>query len=160
MWPWTLTPPHAPRGSSNSSELFEDDALRDYVHRALGYSLTGDTSEQVIPIPCGSGSNGKSTLINVIRATLGDLAHTVPFSTFLHQPAGGSSVPNDVASLVGRRFVTAGEVDESGRFNEARLKGLSGGDVISARFMRAEFFSFRPVCKLWLCVDHKPIVEL
>jgi putative DNA primase/helicase len=122
----------------------------------VGYCLTGDTSEQCLFLAFGDGSNGKSTFLNIIGYILGDYAHNLPFSAF--EVKKNSSIPNDVATLVGRRFVTAVETSESQRLNEARIKALTGGDRITARFLHAEYFTFQPAAKFWLAFNHKPRV--
>jgi putative DNA primase/helicase len=71
----------------------------------------------------------------------------------------GDTIPNDLAALKGARFVTAMEAEDGQRFSEALVKQLTGGDVISARFMRGEFFTFRPNFKIWIAVNHKPIIR-
>lgn len=143
-------------------ERFLDEVLRgdedffDYVWRAIGYSLTGDVREQCLFLCWGTGSNGKSVFLALLRALAGDYATDTPFSTLeLHDR---SSIPNDVAALVGRRVVTAAETGEGRRINEARLKALTGGDAVTARFLHGEFFTFQPVAKFWLAVNHKPRV--
>ncbi len=133
-------------------------ALAGFVHRALGYSLTGATSEQVLWLLHGAGSNGKTLLLEVVADVLGDYAYAAPFSTFVHQPNPGG-VPNDLAALEGRRFVICTEATDGVRLNEPRLKAFSGGDTMSARFMRAEFFTLRPVGKVWLAFNRKPVVR-
>lgn len=136
-------------------EIFNgDEQLIAFVQRALGYSLTGDTSEQCIFLAHGTGANGKSTLLEVLRCVLSDYAYNLPFSAF--ELNGRSSIPNDVAAIAGRRFVTAVETSETARWNEARMKALTGQDVITARFLYGEFFSFRPTAKFWLAFNHKP----
>ena len=152
--------PHAraDRWAAFVFEIFNgDETLALYLQKAIGYSATGETSEQVC-FPChGVGSNGKGTLFRVVSHVLGDYAGNLGFSTL--ELRGASSIPNDLAALVGRRFVTASETNDGTRINEARLKALTGEDPITARFMRAEFFTFRPVLKLWLGVNHKPVVR-
>ena len=146
-----------PQWERFQADIFNGDAeLVTFIHRAIGYSLTGDTSEQCL-FPCyGGGANGKSTFLEVVRHVLGGYAHNLPFSAFeLH---ARSSIPNDVASIVGKRFATACETNESARFNEARVKALTGSDTISARFLYSEFFSFTPTAKIWLAFNHKPVV--
>lgn len=140
------------------NEIFaSDQKLIDFVHRAIGYSLSGDTSAQCIFLGYGTGSNGKTTLINTIRELLGDYAWNMPFSTIeLNQRA---SIPNDLAALVNRRFVIASETNDGTRLNEARIKSLSGCDPITARFLHGEFFTFEPVGKFWLAANHKPVVR-
>ena len=140
------------------ADIFGQDLeLIDYVQRALGYSLTGSTREQCLFILWGAGQNGKSILIAIIRSVLGAYADDLPFSALeLHQR---SSIPNDIAKLVGKRFVTSAETNDGVRLNEARIKSLTGGDPITARFMRKEFFTFDPVAKFWLATNHKPVVR-
>jgi len=146
-----------PRWERFLDEVFSGDAdLIDYVWRAIGYSLTGDVSEQCVFTCWGAGSNGKSVFLSTLRAALGRYAANTPFSTFeLHARA---SIPNDIAALVGKRLVTASETNEGARLNEARLKALTGGDPATARFMHGEWFTFQPVAKFWLAVNHKPRV--
>jgi putative DNA primase/helicase len=128
-----------------------------FVRRAMGYSLTGDTRERVLFICHGAGRNGKSTLLEVIAELLGDYALRTPTETFMVKYHG--QVPNDVAQLPGRRFVHASESDEGKRLAEAFIKDVTGRDTISARFMRGEWFQFRPVCKLWLRTNHRPTIR-
>jgi putative DNA primase/helicase len=128
-----------------------------FLQRAAGYSLTGDTSERALLILHGEGRNGKSTLLETLRGILGDYALRTPTDTLLAKRDSG--IPNDVARLKGMRLVTASEADEGRRFDEARIKDLTGGDTISARFMRGEFFDFLPEFTLWLGTNHKPVIR-
>ena len=148
----------APRWHRFLEEVFNGDPeLIDFVHRFTGYALTGLTTEQVLAVFYGRGANGKTTFINAISHVLGDYSHNMPFSTVeLKQRA---SIPNDVAALEGKRFVTASETNDGVRLNESRIKALTGCDRISARFMHSEWFSFRPVAKFVLAVNHKPMVR-
>lgn len=134
-----------------------DETLIRFLQRAAGYALTGDTGERVIFVFWGSGGNGKSTLLEVLRAALGDYALRTPTETLLAKKEGG--VPNDVARLRGARLVTASETEDGKRFSEAFIKDLTGGDTISARFMRAEWFDFKPECKVFLGTNHKPVIK-
>ncbi|OFW66504.1 MAG: hypothetical protein A2Y74_09555 [Actinobacteria bacterium RBG_13_63_9] len=146
-----------PRWERFLEEVFgEDRELIGFIARAVGYSLTGDVSEQCLFMCHGSGANGKSVFLTTLRAMAGGYAYNSPFSTF--ELADRSSIPNDLAALVGRRLVTASETNEAVRLNEARLKALTGGDPVTARFLHGEFFTFQPVCKLWLAVNHRPRV--
>lgn len=145
-----------PRWQQFLDEVFSDKELEDWLHRALGYSITGDTTEQTIFVCHGIGSNGKTVFVSGMRAALGGYSYTAPFSTFeLYQRA---SIPNDLAALEFRRFVTSSETNDNTRLNEARVKAISGGDPITARFLHAEFTTFLPHLKLWLFVNHKPKV--
>ncbi len=149
----------APRWEQFLTEVFNGDReLIDFIQRAAGYSLTGDTSEQCLILPYGIGSNGKSTFLEGIRHAAGGHAYDIPFSALEYNPRqGGAS--NDVASLAGKRLVTAVETNEGVRLNEARVKALTGGDPMTARFLYQEHFTFRPVAKFWLAVNHKPRVQ-
>jgi putative DNA primase/helicase len=138
-------------------EVFGADCeLISFIARAVGYSLTGDTSEQCLFMCHGSGANGKSVFLTTLRSVAGTYAYNSPFSTL--ELAERSSIPNDLAALVGKRLVTASETNEAVRLNEARLKALTGGDPVTARFLHGEFFTFQPVCKLWLAANHRPRV--
>ena len=128
-----------------------------FLQRAVGYSLTGNTSEQCLFLLHGSGANGKSTFLETISLLMGDYAKKTRTSTLMTRK--NESISNDVAALCGARMVTASETNENERFDEAKIKEMTGGDTISARFMRAEFFEFVPQFKLWLCCNHKPQIK-
>ncbi len=134
-----------------------NEGLIRFLQRAIGYSLTADTSERVLMILHGEGRNGKSTLLEVIRGILGDYAVRTPTETLLAKR--DNTIPNDIAKLKGARFVSASESDEGRRLDEAKIKDLTGGDTVSARFMRGEWFDFLPEFKLWLGTNHKPIIR-
>ncbi|MBU1568152.1 MAG: DNA primase [Proteobacteria bacterium] len=127
-----------------------------FLQRAVGYSLTGDTSEQCFFILYGSGANGKSTFLNPLIHMLNDYAKQSPPETFLNLQRRG--VNNDIARLKDARFVTATEPEANQSFAEGVLKQLTGGDTVSARFLHQEFFDFKPVFKLFLATNHKPHV--
>lgn len=133
-----------------------NDDLIAFLQRAVGYSLTGDTSERALFFLYGSGANGKTTFLETIRAIAGGYGVRTPTETLLTRR---ESIPNDVARLRGARLVTAAEADEGRHLAEALVKDLTGGDMISARFLHAEWFDFKPTCKLWLAANHKPIVR-
>src|SRR5262249_47348337 len=104
----------------------------------------------------GEGANGKSTLLNVIRHVAGNYACNLPFSAF--ELKARSTIPNDIATLPGRRFATAIETDESAQMNEPRSKALTGGDPITARLLYRDLFTFESVAKFWLAFNHRPTV--
>ncbi len=133
-----------------------DEALGRFLRRAVGYSLSGDTSAQVLFLLHGRGANGKSTAIETLRALLGDYGQQTPAETFLERR---DSIPNDVARLRGARLVAAVETPESRRLNEVMVKRMTGGDTMAARFMRGEWFEFRPLFKVWLATNHLPVVR-
>ena len=91
-----------------------------------------------------------------MRHIIGSYTYDAPFSTF--ELSQRSVIPNDLAALVGRRFVTRSETNEGTRLNEARIKSLSGQDPVTARFLHCEFFTFQPVAKFFLAVNHRPKV--
>lgn len=147
----------SPRFQRFIEEIFDGDPdLISYVHRAVGYSLTGDTSEQCFFCCHGEGANGKTTFLNGIRYVLGSYACNLPFSAF--ELAARSAISNDIATLPGRRFVTAIETDELATLNAARIKAVTGGDPITARLLYHENFTFNPVAKFWLAFNHRPVV--
>jgi len=129
-----------------------------FTQRAIGYALTGDTSEQCLFLPYGLGENGKSTLIDAVQTLLGDYAQTADFETFLIKKNDGG-IRNDIARMQGKRFVSAIETEGERRLAEALVKQLTGGDTISARFLFGEFFEFRPQFKIWLACNHKPSIK-
>jgi len=130
-------------------------ALIDFLQKAVGYSLTGDTREQCLMLLYGDGFNGKSTFINAISALLGEYAAGTPTESLMAKQ-GDSGINNDIARLKGARFVSAIETEDGKRFSESLIKQLTGGDRVVARFLHKEFFEFMPVFKLWLAVNHKP----
>jgi putative DNA primase/helicase len=128
--------------------------LSAYLQRMAGYSLTGSTQEHALFFLYGLGANGKTTFLNVITACAGDYHRTAPIETFT-----ASSVdrhPTELAGLRGARLVTAIETEEGRRWAESRIKSLTGGDKISARFMRQDFFEYTPQFKLIIAGNHKP----
>lgn len=140
------------------SEVFQgDDDLVRFVHSAAGYTLTGDTREQVFFILHGCGSNGKSTFIGVLRDIFGDYETKTSTDTLVEK--NNTSNTNDVAALRGARFVSAIETSAGKRLAEALVKELTGQDAVTARFLYQEFFTFLPVFKLWLACNHVPIIQ-
>jgi putative DNA primase/helicase len=137
----------------------DDAALRRFIQRAVGYSLTGDTTEQVLFFVHGkSGDNGKSTLVNLIRTMLGDYGCHTPTETLLTKQYD-NNIPADLARLAGARMVTAIEANFNRHLDEAKIKAMTGGEPIVARFMRQNFFSFVPEYKLWLVANDRPRVR-
>jgi putative DNA primase/helicase len=134
-----------------------DQGLIEFVQRAIGYSLTGNTDAQCLFVLVGNGANGKSTLIRVIQDLLGDYAQQTPMETLMVSRSG--AIPNDVARLEGARFVAATEAEAGQRLAEAKIKQLTGGDKIPARFLYGEIFEFIPQFKLWLATNRLPEVR-
>ena len=125
-----------------------------FLQRAVGYSLTGHTNEQILLLLYGVGANGKSTFLETLRAMLADYSAITDFNTFLKRDSDGAR--NDLARLVGTRCVSAVEAEAGKPLAEALVKQLTGGDTITARFLFKEFFDFKPQFKIWLAANHKP----
>lgn len=132
------------------------EAMMSFIQRAVGYSLSGLTSEQCLFFCYGSGSNGKSVFFDVMKMLFGDYYQKAPTEMLLLRRQEG--IPNDIARLRGARLVVAAELPENKKFNESRIKDLTGEDRIVARFLHGEFFEFDPTHKLWLYGNHKPII--
>jgi putative DNA primase/helicase len=140
------------------SEVFDGDAdLIRFVQRAVGYSLTGDVREQVLLICHGSGSNGKSVFLNIVRKLLGKLA--LQAAPDLLMADRHRRHPTEQADLFGKRLVVCQETAEGRRFNEALVKQLTGGDAITARRMFEDNWTFEPTHKLWLATNHRPEIR-
>lgn len=135
-----------------------DHELIRYLQKAIGYSLTGVTKEQVMFFLFGNGRNGKSTFINIIQDLLGDYGRQTNSDTFLKK-RNDSGINNDVARLDGARFVSAVESEEGQQLSEALVKQITGGEKMSARFLRQEYFEFTPEFKVFFTTNHKPIVK-
>jgi len=134
-----------------------DEALQAYLQRMVGYCLTGVTSAHALFFLYGTGANGKSVFANVISTILGDYATTASMDTFVE--TRGDRHPTDLAGLRGARFVTAIETEQGRRLNESKVKAITGGDKISARFMRQDFFEFFPQFKPVIVGNHKPAIR-
>lgn len=137
-----------------------DQDVIDFLQRCIGYSLTGDTSEQVFFFLHGSGSNGKSTVLNVVREIIGGYGlQTQPEVLMARKGVNPSGPTPELARLAGPRFVVANETEDGQRFAESLVKQLTGGDAITARVLHGEPFDFIPQFKLWLAGNHKPIIR-
>lgn len=129
-----------------------------FLSKAIGYSLTGETREQVLFFSHGRGANGKSTFIETITGMMGAFSkHTRP-ETFMLKNSD-SSANNDLAELEGCRMVAAVELEEGKRLAEVLTKQATGGDTLKARYLFQEFFEFQSQFKLWLCGNHKPRIQ-
>jgi len=132
-----------------------DAELAFWIQRAVGYSLSGDVSEQCFFVLHGMGSNGKSFLLKIIQRLAGGYGQSAKFETFLEDERG-SNINNDVAVLRGARLVVSSEAPEGKRLAEHKIKHLTGGDKIRARFLYKESFEFDPTFKIWLGSNHRP----
>ena len=147
-----------PRWERFLTELFgRHDGLTPFLQRLVGYSLAGEPREQVWVLLHGRGANGKSVFLRVLAEVFGDYGIVLPFTCF--EARRGDSIPNDLAMLPGRRLAVASEPSDGARFDAARLKALTGGDLVTARFLRREYFQFRPRCVVWLAANRRPSVS-
>jgi putative DNA primase/helicase len=138
-------------------QIFKGDKeLVDYMQRLVGYSLTGDISEQSMYFLVGGGSNGKSTFVNTIKKVMGDYGLQTKSDTFIKKKDTGAN--NDIARLVNSRFVSAVESEEGEKLQESLVKTITGGEPILARFLRQEYFEFLPEFKVFFTTNHKPII--
>ena len=143
--------------------VMPDQERRAYLARVVGYSLTACTGEQVMFIHHGEGQNGKGVFMRVVMGLLGDYAQAVPGSTLMAKQGDGG-IPNDIARMVGKRLLSTSETSRTaeGRgkpLDEELVKRLTGEDSVSARFLNAEFFEFKPVGKIHLATNHLPDVS-
>jgi len=139
--------------------ILPDENLRGFVQRAIGYSLTGDASEEKLFFAFGPTATGKSTLLSAVTSTVGDYAITADFETFLAREWITGGPRSDLARLAGHRFVVSLEVEDGKQLAEALIKQLTGGDAVAARFLYRETFQFVPTFKLWLAANHRPLVR-
>lgn len=145
----------APQWQAFLNEACNGDAeLIGYLQRLAGYSATGSTKEHVLAFAHGSGGNGKGTFLGAIGNVLGDYATVASADVFL--ASSNQRHPTELASLMGARLVHAQEIDPSRKWDEAKVKSLTGGDKISARFMRQDLFEFSPQFTLIIAGNTKP----
>lgn len=149
-----------PRWLSFLNDIFNGDKdLIRYVQKAVGYSLTGSTAEQCAFFLYGTGRNGKSTFIDIIREIFGDYAANIQPETVMVRSSQSSAINSDIARLKGARLVTSVEPNEGVRINEGLLKQLTGDDTVTARKLYGDEFEFKPEFKLWMTTNHKPIIR-
>lgn len=134
-----------------------DDQLIGFLKRWFGYCLTGSTREHALFFGYGPGGNGKSVLLNTVARILGDYAVVAAMETFT--ASHGDKHPTDLAMLRGARLVTATETEEGRAWAESRIKQMTGGDPVSARFMRQDFFTYRPQFKITIAGNNKPVLR-
>ena len=135
-----------------------DPELRAFLKRFCGYCLTGVTTEHKFVFAWGTGANGKSVLVNTVAAILGDYATIADVGTFI--ASNSDRHPTDVAKLRGYRLAVAQETQKGRRWDEGKIKSMTGGDKLTARFMRhCDFFDFAPQFKLWIIGNHKPHLD-
>lgn len=146
-----------PRWLRFLDEVFLGDRdMIEYIQRCVGYSLTGEMTEQCFFILHGHGANGKSVFTEVLRALLGEYGAAVDFGMFLANES--TAVRNDLAALQGKRLVVASESAQGARLDEATIKKITGGDPLTVRFLFKEHFTYNPQFKIWLVTNHQPVI--
>lgn len=134
-----------------------DQQLIDYLQRLVGHSAVGVVGPHILPFCHGSGGNGKGAFLEALTGVLGDYATSAPVGFLMATLHARHET--EVARLAGSRMVICSEVNENDRFDEAKVQQLTGGDTLTARFMRQDHFSFSPTHHLWLMGNHKPAVR-
>jgi putative DNA primase/helicase len=133
-----------------------DEGMRQFLARLLGHALEGRVAEHILPIFCGEGANGKSTLVTAAVAALGDYAG--PAEAELLSARSFDAHPTGVADLCGLRLARIDEGDKGRHLGEGTVKRLTGGDRLKARRMREDFWSFDPTHTFVLLTNHKPVI--
>ncbi|MBF0583972.1 MAG: hypothetical protein HQL80_07025 [Magnetococcales bacterium] len=136
-----------------------DEALIRFIQKAAGYSMTGSTDEQCLFFLFGKGKNGKSTFTETLQSIFNDYAMRLSTEALMSTRHGEKESSNDIARLAGMRMVVTSEIPDDQRLNESKVKDLTGGDTITARFLYGEFFDFKPSHKLWIFGNHKPVIK-
>jgi putative DNA primase/helicase len=140
------------------AEITGGDAdLQTFLQRIAGYALTGSIREHALFFLYGTGGNGKGVFLGTLTAILGGYAAVAPMATFI--ASHSEQHPTDLAGLRGARLVTAQETERGRRWAEAKIKEMTGGNLISARFMRQDFFTYSPQFKLMIAGNHKPALR-
>lgn len=142
--------------------FYDDMEMVEYLARAIGYTVLGDPTEELLFIPFGNGANGKGTILNAVRETLGTYGKAADPSTFLSDLQGSSSggAREDLVRLRGARFVYVNEPDEAGVLREGAVKSMTGNDAITARALYAKAsIEILPTWSIWMPTNHKPIIK-
>jgi P4 family phage/plasmid primase-like protien len=138
-----------------STALSDDPDLVTYMQRLAGCAAIGEVTHHVLPFLHGAGQNGKTVFLETLSHVLGDYAVTAPANFLLR---GRDRHETEIARLARARFVVCSEINQGSRFDEAKVKLLTGGDTLTGRFMHRNFFDFRPSHTLFLMGNHRPSV--
>jgi P4 family phage/plasmid primase-like protien len=158
VWLRTLEKVFGGKDDATEEKKERKTALIKFWQRLCGLALTGEVTEQILPILYGTGANGKTTLLTVLLEVLGpDYAVMAPPGLLMVKR--GESHPTERAILFGKRLVVDVESAEGARLNEEFVKQLTGSDRITAKRMREDFWDFSPTHKVMLCTNHKPVIE-
>lgn len=148
-----------PKWEEFLNDIFLDNReLIKFIQRAVGYSLSGYTTEQVLMVLYGNGRNGKSVFLDILNEIFGNYATNIQPQAIMASKTQSDASP-EIAKLDGARLVTTTEPNEGERFDEGLIKQLTGGDRVSARKLYENEFEFTPQFKLWMATNHKPYVR-
>lgn len=139
--------------------VLPNENTRRFVQRAVGYTLTGAVSEEKLFFAYGGTATGKSTFLGALYNVLGDFAVRADFETFIAKDKQNDAPRIDLARLAHKRFVMSLEVDDGKKLAQGLVKQITGGDVMTARFLYKEHFEFVPTFKLWFASNHQPAVS-
>jgi putative DNA primase/helicase len=144
-------------GKEGSQDGHSTSELVSYLQRLVGYCMTGSTREQAFIVLHGSGANGKSTFLNILKLILGSYQAAAQFATFT--ATATETIRNDLAALRSVRLVSAAEPDEGVRLAEGIVKQLTGGDPLTARHLYKDYFTYTPQFKILLSCNHLPVIR-
>ncbi len=155
---WRCPGDNCPRWLQFLDEIIEGDReLQAYLQRFFGYCLTGSTREHALLFLHGPGANGKSVLLQSIAGVLGDYAKTAAADSFAETK--GERHSTDLAGLRGARLVLVNETEAGKGWAEGRLKAITGGDRVRARFMYRDYFEYEPQYKVAVAGNHRPVLR-
>lgn len=138
---------------------FNNVEIAKYIQEAVGYSLTGHTSEQCLFFLYGIGANGKSTFLEGLKLIFGDYQIHANYETFTNISRDGSSHSEDVVRLKGSRLVISSEINANKSLNESVIKQMTSGDTVTARDLHSSSIEFKPTFKIWIAGNHKPKIQ-
>ncbi|MEN3210994.1 phage/plasmid primase, P4 family [Methylorubrum populi] len=140
-------------------QIFDGDSEKiDFIRRGVGYTLTGSTAGQCLFVAVGSGANGKSTFLKIIQELMGDYGTSIPSNSLMVSKFGNDKT-DDIASLKGRRFVSASEGEIGQKLAVAKVKLMTGGDTISCRPLYGQYFNLKPEFKIWFGTNDLPVIQ-
>ena len=140
-------------------QVFDGDMEKiDFIRRGVGYTLTGSTAGQCMFLAIGSGANGKSTFLKIIQELMGDYGTAIPSNSLMASKFGNDKT-DDIASLNGRRFVSASEGEIGQKLAVAKVKLMTGGDTIACRPLYGQYFNLKPEFKIWFGTNDLPVIQ-
>jgi putative DNA primase/helicase len=139
-----------------------DKELQGWIQLAVGYTLTGLNTQDVMFLVYGPPGSGKNTFVEAIVKAIGTQQYSWPLDSSILADNGGQSSSTDLyhwAELRGRRMVWVDELPESERLKENSVKKLTGSSEISARSPGEKPFTFESQAKLWVTTNHRPMIN-